>query len=130
MAYVVKPFQKSDLLPAIEIARAAVRRDPAPLEAEVTDLTERLEIAQGWSIAPRGCCRPACGLTEPEAFRWIQKTAMDLPQVDARGRRGRHRARRRRQEEVALGSSTATFGSRAQHAVQVRQPPPDLGSPT
>ncbi|GAB2570708.1 response regulator [Microlunatus antarcticus] len=76
MAYVVKPFGKADLIPAIEIARARFAEITA-VEAEVTDLTERLESRKAVDRA-KGMLQTGLGLTEPEAFRWIQKTAMDL----------------------------------------------------
>jgi AmiR/NasT family two-component response regulator len=76
MAYVVKPFGKADIIPAIEIARARFAEIQA-VEAEVTDLTERLESRKAVDRA-KGLLQTGLGLTEPEAFRWIQKTAMDL----------------------------------------------------
>lgn len=76
MAYVVKPFGKADLIPAIEIARARFAEITA-VEAEVTDLTERLESRKAVDRA-KGMLQTGLGLTEAEAFRWIQKTAMDL----------------------------------------------------
>jgi AmiR/NasT family two-component response regulator len=76
MAYVVKPFGKADLIPAIEIARARFAEIQA-VEAEVTELTERLESRKAVDRA-KGMLQAGLGLTEPEAFRWIQKTAMDL----------------------------------------------------
>ena len=76
MAYVVKPFGKADLIPAIEIARARFAEIQA-VEAEVSDLTERLESRKAVDRA-KGLLQTGLGLTEPEAFRWIQKTAMDL----------------------------------------------------
>jgi response regulator NasT len=76
MAYVVKPFSKADLVPAIEIARARFAEIKA-VEAEVSDLTERLESRKAVDRA-KGLLQTGLGLTEPEAFRWIQKTAMDL----------------------------------------------------
>ncbi len=76
MAYVVKPFSKADLVPAIEIARARFAEIQA-VEAEVTDLTERLESRKAVDRA-KGLLQTGLGLSEPEAFRWIQKTAMDL----------------------------------------------------
>jgi two-component system, response regulator PdtaR len=76
MAYVVKPFGKADLIPAIEIAVARYAEIVA-VEAEVTDLTERLESRKAVDRA-KGLLQTGLGLTEPEAFRWIQKTAMDL----------------------------------------------------
>ncbi|HET9873831.1 MAG TPA: response regulator [Propionibacteriaceae bacterium] len=76
MAYVVKPFGKADLIPAIEIAVARYAEIQA-VESEVTDLTERLESRKAVDRA-KGMLQTGLGLTEPEAFRWIQKTAMDL----------------------------------------------------
>ena len=76
MAYVVKPFSKSDLVPAIEVARARFAQIRA-VEDEVSDLTERLESRKAVDRA-KGLLQSGLGLTEPEAFRWIQKTAMDL----------------------------------------------------
>jgi len=76
MAYVVKPFGKADLIPAIEVARARFAEIQA-VEAEVSDLTERLESRKAVDRA-KGLLQSGLGLTEPEAFRWIQKTAMDL----------------------------------------------------
>ena len=76
MAYVVKPFNKADLIPAIEIARARFAEIQA-VEAEVSDLTERLESRKVVERA-KGLLQSGLGLSEPEAFRWIQKTAMDL----------------------------------------------------
>jgi response regulator NasT len=76
MAYVVKPFNKSDLLPAIEMAvsRFAELR---MLEAEVADLTDRLETRKLVDRA-KVVLQTRLGISEPEAFRWVQKTAMDL----------------------------------------------------
>jgi two-component system, response regulator PdtaR len=76
MAYVVKPFGKADLIPAIEVARARFAEIQA-VEAEVSDLNERLESRKAVDRA-KGLLQAGLGLTEPEAFRWIQKTAMDL----------------------------------------------------
>ncbi|WP_204920510.1 response regulator [Microlunatus panaciterrae] len=76
MAYVVKPFGKADLVPAIEIAMARYAEIQA-VEAEVADLHERLESRKAVDKA-KGLLQIGLGLTEPEAFRWIQKTAMDL----------------------------------------------------
>ena len=62
--------------PAIEIARARFAELQA-VEAEVSDLTERLESRKVVDRA-KGLLQSGLGLSEPEAFRWIQKTAMDL----------------------------------------------------
>jgi response regulator NasT len=76
MAYVVKPFGKHDLVPAIEIAIARYQ-EILGIEAEVAKLEDRLETRKVVDKA-KGLLQVGLGLTEPEAFRWIQKTAMDL----------------------------------------------------
>jgi response regulator NasT len=76
MAYVVKPFDSSDVIPAIEIAMARFAEIRA-VEAEVADLEERFASRKAVDHA-KGLLQEGLGLTEPEAFRWIQKTAMDL----------------------------------------------------
>ena len=76
MAYLVKPFNKSDLVPAIEIALSRFA-ELAQLESEVDDLTDRLETRKVVDRA-KGILQDKLGLSEPEAFRWLQKTAMDL----------------------------------------------------
>ncbi|HEY8457995.1 MAG TPA: response regulator [Actinopolymorphaceae bacterium] len=75
MAYLVKPFTKADLVPAIEIAvsRFAEREQ---LEREVAGLADRLETRKLVERA-KGMLQQKFNLSEPEAFRWIQKTAMD-----------------------------------------------------
>ena len=75
MAYVVKPFTIDDLLPAIEISISR-HRQMKTLEHEVTDLYERLETRKLLDRA-KGILMKALNLSEPEAFSWIQKTAMD-----------------------------------------------------
>ena len=75
MAYLVKPFQKRDLLPAIEMATSRFAEIVA-LEAEVSGLRERLEARKLIERA-KGTLMTTHGLTEPEAFRWIQRAAMD-----------------------------------------------------
>lgn len=75
MAYLVKPFQKSDLVPAIEIALSRFAEVSA-LEAEVAGLTERLETRKAVERA-KGALMTSYGMTEPQAFKWIQRTAMD-----------------------------------------------------
>ncbi len=76
MAYLVKPFDKSDLVPAIEMALSRFT-ELRQLEAEVADLGDRLETRKQVDRA-KGVLQQSLGLSEPEAFRWIQKTAMDL----------------------------------------------------
>jgi response regulator NasT len=75
MAFLVKPFSPQDLLPAIEIALSRHSQLVA-LEAEVTDLGERLETRKLVERA-KGVLSEKMKLTEPEAFRWIQKASMD-----------------------------------------------------
>jgi len=75
MAFLVKPFSPDDLLPAIEIALSR-HQQLTQLESEVTDLTERLETRKLVERA-KGVLGTQMGLSEPEAFRWIQKAAMD-----------------------------------------------------
>ena len=75
MAYVVKPFSISDLVPAIEIAISR-HTQMKSLETEVADLYERLETRKIIDRA-KGILMKAMNLTEPESFAWIQKTAMD-----------------------------------------------------
>jgi response regulator NasT len=75
MAYVVKPFSINDLVPAIEIAISR-HKQMKSLEAEVADIYERLESRKVIDRA-KGILMKALNLSEPEAFSWIQKTAMD-----------------------------------------------------
>jgi response regulator NasT len=75
MAYLVKPFQKSDLVPAIEIALSRFAEMRA-LEAEVASLGERLETRKLVERA-KGKLMEAFTMTEPDAFKWIQRMAMD-----------------------------------------------------
>jgi response regulator NasT len=75
MAYLVKPFAKHDLVPAIELAMSRFAELHA-LEHEVAGLTERLETRKVIERA-KGLLMNKQGLSEPEAFRWIQRTAMD-----------------------------------------------------
>jgi len=76
MAYLTKPFTRSDLVPAIEIAVSRFSELHA-LEAELADLGDQLAARKAVDRA-KGILQKELGLTEPEAFRWIQKTAMDL----------------------------------------------------
>jgi response regulator NasT len=75
MAYLVKPFTKGDLVPAIEMALSR-HEEIAQLEHEVADLTERLETRKLVDRA-KGLLQAKFGLSEADAFRWIQKAAMD-----------------------------------------------------
>ena len=74
MAYLVKPFQSQDLVPAIEMAVSRFTELTA-LEREVGDLTGRLEARKLVERA-KGVLQQR-GLSEPEAFRWIQRASMD-----------------------------------------------------
>jgi response regulator NasT len=76
MAYLVKPFTKNDLVPAIEMAVSRFS-EVTLLEAEVADLQDRLETRKAVDRA-KSVLQQQLQLSEPEAFRWIQKTAMDL----------------------------------------------------
>jgi two-component system, response regulator PdtaR len=76
MAYLVKPFTRADLVPAIEVAVSRFSELGA-LRAEVDDLGEQLAARRAVDRA-KGVLQKELGLTEPDAFRWIQKTAMDL----------------------------------------------------
>jgi two-component system, response regulator PdtaR len=75
MAYLVKPFTKADLVPAIEMAVSRFQEIKS-LEAEVSTLEDRLETRKAVDRA-KGLLQTARGWTEPEAFRFIQKTSMD-----------------------------------------------------
>lgn len=75
MAYLVKPFTKADLVPAIEIAISRFA-ELAALEKEITSLSEQLETRKVVDRA-KSILMQSHRVTEPEAFRWIQRTAMD-----------------------------------------------------
>jgi response regulator NasT len=75
MAYLVKPFSKNDLVPAIEVARARFAELTA-LDGEVRSLEERLEARKVIEKA-KGKLMTERGLSEADAFRWIQRTAMN-----------------------------------------------------
>lgn len=76
MAYLVKPFTKSDLVPAIEMALSRFA-EMAALEQVVGDLTEQLSTRKAIERA-KGLLQETLEISEPDAFRWIQRTAMDL----------------------------------------------------
>jgi len=75
MAYVTKPFKPRDLLPAIQIALAR-HEELMSLESEIADLSDRLETRKMMDRA-KGLLMSKMKLSEPEAFRWIQKASMD-----------------------------------------------------
>ncbi|MCK8614930.1 ANTAR domain-containing response regulator [Gordonia sp. C13] len=75
MAYLVKPFTKADLVPAIEVAVSRYH-ELKLLEREVATMNERLETRKLVERA-KGLLMQKQGLSEPEAFKWIQRAAMD-----------------------------------------------------
>lgn len=75
MAYVVKPFGPNDLIPAVEIALSRHAQIES-LENEIADLNDRFETRKRVDRA-KGLLMENMDMTEPEAFRWIQKTSMD-----------------------------------------------------
>ena len=75
MAYLVKPFQAKDLLPTIEMAVSRFAELVA-LEREVVDLSSRLEARKTIDRA-KGVLQSQHGLSEPDAFRWVQRQSMD-----------------------------------------------------
>ena len=75
MAYIVKPFTATDVVPAIDIALSRWG-ELKELESEVADLGERLETRKAVDRA-KGVLMTKLKISESEAFRWIQKTAMD-----------------------------------------------------
>ncbi|MER7500203.1 ANTAR domain-containing response regulator [Nonomuraea pusilla] len=75
MAYLVKPFTKADLVPAIEMA-VSRHEEMVALAAEVSNLSDRLETRKLVERA-KGLLMAQHGWTEPQAFRWIQKASMD-----------------------------------------------------
>jgi response regulator NasT len=75
LAYITKPFKPTDLLPAIQIALAR-NEEIVALEQEISNLSDRLETRKLMDRA-KGLLMSKMKLTEPEAFRWIQKASMD-----------------------------------------------------
>jgi AmiR/NasT family two-component response regulator len=75
MAYLVKPFTRTDLVPAIEMAISRFA-EIAALEAEVSSLEDRLETRKLVERA-KSALQAKYGMSEPDAFRWIQKASMD-----------------------------------------------------
>ena len=76
MAYVLKPFNANDLLPAVEIALSR-HSELLALESEISDLSERLETRKLVDRAKGLLLAKKLVPDEPEAFRWIQKASMD-----------------------------------------------------
>ncbi|SDG79917.1 response regulator receiver and ANTAR domain protein [Sinosporangium album] len=98
MAYLVKPFTKSDLVPAIEMA-VSRHEEIAALEKEVTTLSERLETRKLVERA-KGLLMAQHGWSEPQAFRWIQKASMD------------RRMSMRQVAQIVVGEAGASGGTR------------------
>mgnify|MGYP000335997737 CR=1 FL=1 len=78
LAYLIKPFQRSELIPAIEVALGRFNEMRA-LKAEVDNLEEQLETRRSLDRA-KGILMDECGMKESEAFSFIQKTAMERRQ--------------------------------------------------
>jgi len=74
-AYIVKPFQKDDLIPAIEVALGR-HAELTSLESEVGDLAERLEARKTIDKA-KGILMDRHGRNEQEAWRFLQTEAMN-----------------------------------------------------
>ena len=75
LAYLVKPFQRSDLVPAMELAIGRFEEMKA-LEDENKDLEERLETRKVVDRA-KGKLMDELDMKENDAFRWVQRRAMD-----------------------------------------------------
>ena len=75
MAYLVKPFSKADLVPAIEVAVSRYT-ELTTLEREIADMNDRLATRKLVERA-KGLLMSSQSLSEPEAFKWIQRAAMD-----------------------------------------------------
>ncbi len=75
MAYLVKPFSKADLIPAVEIA-ASRYTEISSLESEISNLEDRMETRKLVERA-KSALMASQSLTEPQAFKWIQRAAMD-----------------------------------------------------
>ncbi len=120
MAYLVKPFTKADLVPAIEIAVSRFQ-EVAALAGEVGTLKERLEVRKLLDRA-KGKLQTEQGMSEPDAFRWIQKTSMD-----------QRLAMRAVAERVLEGNMTpggAPSGAATEpRTVPARQPPSRIPGP-
>jgi len=108
MAYLVKPFTKADLVPAIEMAVSRFAEIP-PLDTEIGTLRERLEVRKLLDRA-KGLLQSEHGLSEAEAFRWIQKTSIGPPPHHAQGGRSRHRGQHGRPRGNARSHSPEARG--------------------
>jgi AmiR/NasT family two-component response regulator len=115
MAYVVKPFTAADLLPALEIA-VSRHQEIAALEAEVADLADRFETRKLVDRA-KGLLQQKFGMSEPDAFRWIQKTSMDK------------RLTMREVAAAVVNSAASAAGSAAIRTETPAAPAPGAGAP-
>ena len=117
MAYLIKPFTRADLVPAIEIAVSRYQEITA-LDGEVAGLKDRLEVRKLLDRA-KGLLQADRGLTEAEAFRWIQKTSMD--------RRMTMRAVAEEVLQAAAPANAAADGTAASPAAAPAEGAPDAG---
>ena len=113
MAYVVKPFTANDLMPALEIALSR-HAEIAALEAEVVDLTDRFETRKLVDRA-KGLLQLKFDMSEPDAFRWIQKTSMD---------------KRLTMREVAVAIVNSSSPAEGSATTRGARPQPPEGAPT
>jgi AmiR/NasT family two-component response regulator len=116
MAYVVKPFAAADLLPALEIA-VSRHQEIVALEAEVADLADRFETRKLVDRA-KGLLQSKFGMSEPDAFRWIQKTSMDK------------RLTMREVATAVVNSSASASGTAAVRTPTAPTPTPPTPSPS
>jgi two-component system, response regulator PdtaR len=117
MAYLIKPFTRADLVPAIEIAVSRYQEITA-LDGEVAGLKDRLEVRKLLDRA-KGLLQADRGITEAEAFRWIQKTSMD--------RRMTMRAVAEEVLEAAATANAADSAAAASPAAAPAEGAPDAG---
>jgi two-component system, response regulator PdtaR len=127
MAYLVKPFTRAELIPAIEIAVSRFAEVSA-LQAEVGDLRERLEMRKLLDRA-KGVLQASRGISEPEAFRWIQKTSMDR-RMTMRALAQEILAEHQNAAKPASGSGTAAGPARRDVPPEPRAEPARGDNPT
>jgi response regulator NasT len=131
MAYLVKPFTKADLVPAIEMAVSRFSEIRA-LESEMETLQERLEARKLLDRA-KGLLQSEYGLNEPEAFRWIQKTSMDrrltMRKVAEAVLEGSAVPQRGGRQPGGRADRAADDGARADRAADGKPPGPGPGNP-
>jgi len=118
MAYLIKPFTKADLVPAIEVA-ASRFAEIAALNSEAASLRDRLEVRKLLDRA-KGQLQDSKGMTEAQAFRWIQKTSMDRRQT----------MRSVAEEVMAEAEAAAAADKPAEEAKPTDDGGPDAATPT